>query len=56
MDCGGSHGLACARFARALARINPKHHAVQEQRNVGRSHLIDKALRVLGAGELPLKV
>ena len=41
---------------RALARINPNHHAVQEQRNVGRAHLVDKALRVLGTGELLLKV
>ena len=41
---------------RRLARINPKHHAVQEQRNVGRAHLVDKALRVLGTGELLLKV
>ena len=47
MDCGGS---------RTLARIDPNHHAVQEQRNVGRAYLIDKALRVLGTGELLLKV
>lgn len=41
---------------RALARIDPNHHAAQEQRNVGRAHLVDKALRVLGTGELLLKV
>ena len=55
---GGAHerdGVDCGVF-RGLARINPKHHAVQEQRNVGRAHLVDKALRVLGAGELLLKV
>ena len=58
MDCGGSRGLARVRvaYARALARINPKHHAAQEQRNVGRARLVDKALRVLGAGEFLLKV
>ena len=44
------------RTRRALARINPKHHAAHKQRNVGRAHLVDKALRVLGAGELLLKV
>ena len=41
---------------RALVQINPNHHAVQEQRNVGRAHLVDKALSILGAGELLLKV
>ena len=41
---------------RRFARINPNHHTVQEQRNVGLAHLIDKALRVLGTGELLLKV
>ena len=58
MDCGISCGFVHARRARGrtLARINPKHHAAQEQRNVGRAHLVDKALRVLGTGELLLKV
>ena len=41
---------------RRLARINPNHHAVQEQHNVGCVHLVDKALRVLGTGELLFKV
>ncbi len=41
---------------RGLVRINPKHHAAQEQRNVGRAHLVDKALRVLGTGEFLFKV
>ena len=55
---GGIHerdGVKCGVF-RGLARINPKHHAIQEQRNVGRAHLVDKALRILGTGELLLKV
>ena len=55
---GGAHerdGMDGGVYLR-LARIKPNHHAVQEQRNVGRAHLIDKALRVLGAGELLLKV
>ena len=56
MDCGISRGLVHARSARALVRINPKHHAAQVQRNVGLAHLVDKALRVLGTGELLLKV
>ena len=58
MDCGISRPLVRARVAhtRTLARINPKHHTAQEQRNVGRAHLVDKALRVLGTGELLLKV
>ena len=62
MDCGCSRGLVHARRAHgcaralALARINPNHHAVQEQRNVGRAHLVDKALGVLGTGEFLLKV
>ena len=58
MDCGISRPLVRARVAHthALARINPKHHAAQEQRNVGRVYLVDKALRVLGTGELLFKV
>ncbi len=55
---GGAHerdGVECGVF-RGLARINPKYHAVQEQRNVGRAYLVDKALCVLRAGELLLKV
>ena len=56
MDCGKSWGIVHARRALVLVRINPNHHAAQEQRNVGRPHLIDKALRVLGTGELLLKV
>ena len=58
MDCGGSCGFVRARRARgcALIRINLKHHTAQEQRNVGCAHLVDKALRVLGTGELLLKV
>lgn len=56
MDCGISRTLVHARRARALARIDSKYHAVQEQHDVGRAHLVDKALRVLGAGEFLLKV
>ena len=58
MDRGGSRGLVRIQRAHsfALARIDPQHHAVQEQRNVGRAHLVDKALRVLRTGELLLKV
>ena len=58
MDCGGSRGLVRIQRAHslALARINSKHHAVQEQRNVGRAQLVDKALRVFRAGELLFKV
>lgn len=58
MDRGGSRGLVRARVVRtrAFARINPKYHAVQEQHDVGRAHLVDKALRVLGASEFLLKV
>mgnify|MGYP006870770664 CR=1 FL=1 len=58
MDCGSSHALVRARVVRALAlaRINLKHHTAQEQRNIGRAYLVDKALRVLGTGELLLKV
>ena len=41
---------------RRLARINPNHHAVQEQRNVGCAHLVDKALCVFGTGEFLFKV
>ena len=41
---------------RRLARIDPKHHAVQEQHDVGLAHLVDKALCVLGTGEFLLKV
>ena len=56
MDCGISRTLVHARRTRALARIDSKYHAVQEQHDVGRAHLVDKALRVLGAGEFLLKV
>ena len=58
MDCGGSRGLVRIQRAHSLAlvRIDLNHHAAQEQRNVGRTHLVDKALRVLGTGELLLKV
>ena len=56
MDRGGSCTLVHARRACALARIDPKYHAVQEQRDFGLAHLVDKALRVLGTGELLLKV
>lgn len=56
MNRGISHALVRARVARALARIDLKHHAAQEQRNIGRAYLVDKALRVLGTGELLFKV
>lgn len=58
MDCGGSRGLVRIQRAHSLApvRIDLNHHTAQEQRNVGRAHLVDKALRVLGTGELLLKV
>ena len=58
MDCGGSRRLVRIQrvHSRALARINPKHHAAQEQHDVGRAYLVDKALRVLGTGKFLLKV
>ena len=56
MDCGISRTLVHARRALALARIDSKYHAVQEQRDVGRAYLVDKPLRVFGAGEFLLKV
>lgn len=58
MDCGISRGLVRIRRADsfALARIDSKHHAVQEQRDVGCAHLVDKALRVLGTSEFLFKV